>query len=590
MEEKLLAVFCARQEVRRIEDLTERERGVFQAQLRFLKDPSQRLMLQCAGCEYAVNEDQSYGGYCCKQCHFFNVRNGLTKKKKPLDQHGKRCKRCKCETVLRALPMPPVELQDNLSAHEVTGYIESLACYTGENKSQNQSPGSIACPTTEAETKFQGHKCDTVPQGLQLQPVSGSVKVETMQDRQWEDLKRWQDSVFWLGEDLRLCIAYSEELKDWFAGARSLGQKLFVDSRFDDFTLTELEDLPAHMKSMATTPCYWMACKGFSDLEQTYEAVGFASKKENRIRAALLAACVSRMLHETAQSMDSMDPGWQLLLEVAHQKKPKMLEPEPEPEDEYEEILEEAEDFETELSTELEQEYENDRANGFAVFDDLGASDQVKQAPAMEKLSPKRFKVMEPKAKMKPQMSFSVRSVPKMQHRVEPDIADKFKKNPSNSKYVIEHAEVDEIKFSQESIGQNFRNGRRMDGLIQDLLRGHVHPLKTKSLQIECFKNSDGVYEALNNRRLWCFKKFKVKKRKTDPEYQLNCKLKVLQIDPEIRANLGPLLERLQAEPWPYRRVQENAINKLLRHKDRMDPIEEVRVRQGRNKRRRCVY
>lgn len=38
----------------------------------------------------------------------------------------------------------------------------------------------------------------------------------------------------------------------------------------------------------------------------------------------------------------------------------------------------------------------------------------------------------------------------------------------------IEHAEVDEIKFSQESIGQNFRNGRRMDGLIQDLLRGDV--------------------------------------------------------------------------------------------------------------------
>ena len=31
-----------------------------------------------------------------------------------------------------------------------------------------------------------------------------------------------------------------------------------------------------------TTPCYWMVCKGFSDLddgifEQTYEAVGFAS-------------------------------------------------------------------------------------------------------------------------------------------------------------------------------------------------------------------------------------------------------------------------------------------------------------------------
>ena len=98
-------------------------------------------------------QDQSYGGYCCKQCHFFNVRNGLSKKKldckhrlqvsvnckvgsfkrkyfafpkgsgkviekfnllrkKPLDHHGKRCKCLKCDTVLRALPMPPVEPQD----------------------------------------------------------------------------------------------------------------------------------------------------------------------------------------------------------------------------------------------------------------------------------------------------------------------------------------------------------------------------------------------------------------------------------------------------------------------------------------------
>ena len=29
--------------------------------------------------------------------------------------------------------------------------------------------------------------------------------------------------------------------------------------------------------------------------------------------------------HPTAQSMDSADPGWQPLLEVAHQKKPKHL-------------------------------------------------------------------------------------------------------------------------------------------------------------------------------------------------------------------------------------------------------------------------
>ena len=31
--------------------------------------------------------------------------------------------------------------------------------------------------------------------------------------------------------------------------------------RFDDFPLTDLEDLPTHMKSMAFAPYYWMVCR-----------------------------------------------------------------------------------------------------------------------------------------------------------------------------------------------------------------------------------------------------------------------------------------------------------------------------------------
>ena len=37
--------------------------------------------------------------------------------------------------------------------------------------------------------------------------------------------------------------------------------------RFDDFPLTDLEDLPTDMKSMAFTPYYWMVCRGLQDLD-----------------------------------------------------------------------------------------------------------------------------------------------------------------------------------------------------------------------------------------------------------------------------------------------------------------------------------
>lgn len=60
----------------------------------------------------------------------------------------------------------------------------------------------------------------------------------------------------------------------------------------------------------------------------------------------------------------------------------------------------------------------------------------------------------------RPQMSFSVRSVPKMQHRVEPDIADKFKKNPSNSKYVTLGYNLDKLTYKLAHVSSEFHEHR----------------------------------------------------------------------------------------------------------------------------------
>ena len=57
-------------------------------------------------------------------------------------------------------------------------------------------------------------------------------------------------------------------------------------------------------------------------------------------------------------------------------------------------------------------------------------------------------------------MSFSVRSVPRMQHRVEPDIVDKFNKNPTNSKYVTLGYNLDKVTYKLAHVSSEFHEHR----------------------------------------------------------------------------------------------------------------------------------
>ena len=63
-----------------------------------------RKMLMCANgaCDFQVNQDSAYGGYCCKLCHFGHALESCP------PQHGPMCQRLPARTgAVRAEPRPP---------------------------------------------------------------------------------------------------------------------------------------------------------------------------------------------------------------------------------------------------------------------------------------------------------------------------------------------------------------------------------------------------------------------------------------------------------------------------------------------------
>eukprot|EP00439_Symbiodinium_sp_Y106_P077744 s732_g16.t1 len=81
----------------------------FVSQLSLLNSPQTRRLQRCAtpDCPFRVHECATFGGYCCKQCHFVHVRG---KTKGP--QHGGRCEgKPGSHLSLQALARPPLKPQ-----------------------------------------------------------------------------------------------------------------------------------------------------------------------------------------------------------------------------------------------------------------------------------------------------------------------------------------------------------------------------------------------------------------------------------------------------------------------------------------------
>ena len=65
---------------------------------------------------------------------------------------------------------------------------------------------------------------------------------------------------------------------------------------------------------------------------------------------------------------------------------------------------------------------------------------------------------------------------------------------------------VGQIEYTQESIGECFKDGRSLEALISDLDHSRVDPCSCKDLQLEVIER-DGKYFSNDNRRLYCLKR-----------------------------------------------------------------------------------
>ena len=65
-----------------------------------------------------------------------------------------------------------------------------------------------------------------------------------------------------------------------------------------------------------------------------------------------------------------------------------------------------------------------------------------------------------------------------------------------------------EVLYSQDSIGNKFKNGDRIGDVLDDILEGNM---SVKSLPKIKVKFSDGKYISADNRRLWILKQLEMR-------------------------------------------------------------------------------
>eukprot|EP00439_Symbiodinium_sp_Y106_P079756 s1331_g18.t1 len=91
---------------------------------------------------------------------------------------------------------------------------------------------------------------------------------------------------------------------------------------------------------------------------------------------------------------------------------------------------------------------------------------------------------------------------------------------------------VDEVEFSQDSIGERFTCGRELQTTIDDLRHGKVHPDSSAFLVLQAMKTAARTrYICRNNRRLYCLKEFqkRERRRREDRDFIVKVRLNVIE-------------------------------------------------------------
>jgi len=137
---------------------------------------------------------------------------------------------------------------------------------------------------------------------------------------------------------------------------------------------------------------------------------------------------------------------------------------------------------------------------------------------------------------------------------------------PKRPKIMVtrERVPVDDVEFSQDSIGVRFTCGRHIKTLVADLRAGDVNSenlIKYPFMKLLAVKIDDRIISRCN-RRLWCLREVQRLKRDRDPNYVQHVWLEVKEFPDEVTKEL--VRKRLSQKPrWNASeiRVDENNSN-----------------------------
>ncbi|CAJ1419618.1 unnamed protein product [Effrenium voratum] len=161
---------------------------------------------------------------------------------------------------------------------------------------------------------------------------------------------------------------------------------------------------------------------------------------------------------------------------------------------------------------------------------------------------------------------------------------------------------VDEVEFSQDSIGRRFRCGREIRHTVSELLCGEVKPDRDSFMILNAVRVGQRII-CRNNRRLWALREFQRLKRRGKSDFQVKVRLRVVQYHDPLFVNFvesrAPRKQEMPREREDHEaeddaRVRaEDALELMLQEQDRNEdqrteePVAEPE-KGGRRRERGC--
>lgn len=295
----------------------------FVSQLTLLSSPQTRRLQRCAtpDCPYRVHEEASFGGYCCKQCHFVHVR-GPGKCKGP--QHGGRCAQQQGSHLsLQALAKPPLKPQAGVGC-VVAGFsslqrVERVAKPAALSIAE-AAPRAARLPKATSDTDVWSRAAASRALGSPQEGAGSHDRSSSTPGGSQPSLhQQLEQHVFWTPSGLLLVVHCNEEpFKSSFACARQWS-KAFQQTvaHEDDVDYSGLRDaIQAACSYTSSWPGVFLHQVSVDCDGKKLTALGVGRTVEHRIRAALVALSAAACVN----GQETQDASLQKIAVVARRK------------------------------------------------------------------------------------------------------------------------------------------------------------------------------------------------------------------------------------------------------------------------------